>query len=106
MKTVQQIAREALHLAQIPQAHIADIDTAPVLCHDPDNKPYFHRHINAVGWSTGSGDSIRHGLVTMAGRVSEFVGGNQIAKPFGGDWESAAEKLYQLIRWRGVRPTG
>lgn len=99
MKTIQQIARECLHLACIPQAHIASIDVSPVLCHDPDEKPYYHRTSNAIAWSTGEGDTLRTGLVALNGRVTEFVGGNQIVKPFGGKFESSAESLYRFVTW-------
>ena len=98
-KTIQQKAREALALAQVKDAHKASIDCEPVLCHDPDEKPYYHRTSNAVAWSIGEGDKMRTGFVTIGARVTEFVGGNQVTLPFGGTWESKAETLYRAIRW-------
>ena len=99
MKTIQQIAREALNLAGVQDGHKASIDCNPVLCHDPDEKPYYHRTSNAVGWTLGEGDKMRTGFVTIGARVTEFIGGNQVTLPFGGNWESKAETLYRDIRW-------
>ena len=100
-KTIQQKARECLALVGIPRhlAHTANINKDAVLCHDPEEKPYYHRHINGVTWSIGNGDDMRSGCITGMGRVTEYVGGSQKILPFGGCINSEMETLYRSIRW-------
>ena len=74
----------------------------PLGCHDPDEKPYRHSHINGVSWRiVGSGGNVeRHGRISRKGRVTEFKAGQQVALPFGENWNGESETEYQFARWK------
>ena len=73
----------------------------PLPCHDPESQPYRHTHVNGVSWRIVAPDGIveRFGRISRAARVTEFVGGEQIALPFGQDWNGEDETEYQSQRW-------
>ncbi len=74
----------------------------PLVCRDTAELPEYHHHKNGCSWSIvdkASGIVERSGRVTKALRVTEFKAGQQQVLPFGGDFNSPEEDLYQFNRW-------
>jgi len=94
----------------LSQGHLT-LSQGPQVCIEDSDKNLadrVHRVNTCIGWTLQdvAGDTVEHGRITHAGRVSTFdsvksTHGNQTLRPFGGDWNSKAETLYQSRRWFG-----